>query len=47
MIIVKSILKYGIDKFSLFILEFCDRENLLSRETHFISTLNPAYNILS
>jgi group I intron endonuclease len=26
-------------------LEFCDRDVLLSRETHFISTLNPAYNI--
>lgn len=45
MIIVKAILRYGIDKFALFILEFCDRDNCLSRENHFISSLNPSYNI--
>lgn len=45
-IIGKAILKYGIENFCLVILEFCDTENLLPRETHFISTLKPAYNIL-
>jgi hypothetical protein len=45
MIIVNAILKYGINNFSLIILEFCDKENLLSRETAFISTLDPVYNI--
>jgi hypothetical protein len=45
MIIVNSILKYKMDNFVLIILEFCDRDNLLSRETQFISTLDPAYNI--
>ncbi|KEP44866.1 GIY-YIG endonuclease family protein, partial (mitochondrion) [Rhizoctonia solani 123E] len=45
-IIGKAILKYGMENFCLVILEFCDKENLLSRETHFISTSDPAYNIL-
>ncbi len=45
-IIGKAILKYKMANFSLVILEFCDKENLLSRETHYIKTYNPAYNIL-
>ena len=45
-IIGKAILKYGMANFSLVILEFCDEEILLSRETHYIATYNPAYNIL-
>jgi group I intron endonuclease len=45
-IIGKAILKYGMENFCLVILEFCDKQNLLSRETHFISTSNSAYNIL-
>lgn len=45
-IIVRSILKYGLGNFALVILEFADKDNLLSREDHFILTLNPEYNIL-
>lgn len=45
-IIGKAILKYGMENFCLVILEFCDKENLLSRETHFILTSNSDYNIL-
>ena|ERR1700753_3675154 len=45
-IIVRAILKYGIGNFALVILDFCDKEDLLSQEDHFIKTLNPEYNIL-
>jgi len=45
-IIVRSILKYGIGNFALVILDFVDKDNLLSREDNFIQTLNPEYNIL-
>ncbi|CCO27482.1 GIY-YIG endonuclease (mitochondrion) [Rhizoctonia solani AG-1 IB] len=45
-IIVRSILKYGLSNFALVILEFTDKDNLLSREDHFILTLKPEYNIL-
>nr|YP_008081986.1 GIY-YIG endonuclease family protein [Rhizoctonia solani]AGK45362.1 GIY-YIG endonuclease family protein [Rhizoctonia solani] len=45
MLIVKAINKYGIDNFSLFIVEFCDVDDLLSRETFFITTTSPDYNI--
>jgi len=45
-IIVRSILKYGIGNFALVVLEFVDKDDLLSREDHFIQTLNPEYNIL-
>ena len=45
-IIGKAILKYGMENFCLVILEFCNKEELLSRETHFISASNSAYNIL-
>jgi hypothetical protein len=45
-IIGKAILKYGMENFCLVILEFCNKEELLSRETHFITTSNSAYNIL-
>jgi len=39
-------LKYGRTKFKLEILEYCDREALLERETYYIILLNPNYNIL-
>lgn len=45
-LIVRSILKYGIGNFALVILDFVDKDDLLSREDHFIQTLNPEYNIL-
>lgn len=45
-IIVRAILKYGIGNFSLVILEFVDKDNLLSGKNHFIETFKPEYNIL-
>lgn len=45
-LIVRAILKYGIGNFALVILEFVDKDDILSREDHFIGTLNPKYNIL-
>ena len=44
--IVKAILKYGLGNFALVILEFTDKENLLSREDHYLKSLSPEYNIL-
>jgi len=32
--------------FELLILEFCEKNELLSRENHFIQLYNPTYNIL-
>ena len=46
LIIVRSILKYGLGNFALVILEFTDKDELLSREQHFLDTLEPEYNIL-
>lgn len=43
--IVKAILKYDINNFAIVILEFTNKENLSSRENHYIKTLNPAYNV--
>jgi group I intron endonuclease len=45
-IIVRAILKYGLGNFCLVILEFTNKEELLSREDHYIQTLDPQYNIL-
>lgn len=43
--ILKSILKFGLNNFSLTILEYCPKELLLARELFYINALNPAYNI--
>ena len=45
-IIYRSILKHGYSKFSLDILEYCDRDILISREQYYIDLLKPEYNIL-
>jgi group I intron endonuclease len=42
----RAILKYGFANFSLEILEFCDTEELLKREQHYLEILKPQYNIL-
>jgi group I intron endonuclease len=42
----KSLLKHGYQSFSLTILEFCDRDSLVSREKHFFEVYSPEYNIL-
>lgn len=44
--IYKALLKYGYSAFSLEILEYCDKENLLKREQFFIDELKPEYNLL-
>ena len=42
----RAILKYGYSKFSLTILEYCDKSDLTAREQYYMDTLNPVYNIL-
>lgn len=42
----RAILKYGYSKFSLTILEYCDKADLTPREQFYLDTLNPFYNIL-
>ncbi|BDC33816.1 hypothetical protein EMPS_mp03 (mitochondrion) [Entomortierella parvispora] len=37
---------YGYSKFTLEILEYCDKSSVLSREQHYLDTLNPEYNLL-
>jgi hypothetical protein len=46
MLIVKAIKKHGFANFELLILEFCEKNELLSRENHFFQLYNPTYNIL-
>jgi len=41
-----ALLKYGYTNFSLTILEICDKDSLMSRETHFFEVYTPEYNIL-
>lgn len=41
-----SLLKYGYSQFSLEILEYCDKSDLLNREQFYMDNLLPEYNIL-
>jgi len=45
-VIFKALLKRGHSKFSLEILEYCKKEDILNREQYYIDTLKPSYNIL-
>jgi len=45
-IISRALIKYGYSKFSLTILEYCDKSDLLKREQYYFDKLNPQYNIL-
>jgi len=45
--IYSSILKYGYLNFQVEILEYCTKENVISREQYYISLLKPEYNILT
>lgn len=47
MYIARAILKHGMCNFSLAILEYCDPSLCTVRESFYISSLNPEYNILS
>lgn len=41
-----SLLKYGYNKFSLDILEYCESSVLIEREQYYLDKLKPEYNIL-
>ena len=45
-IISRALIKYGYSNFSVTILEYCDKSNLLVREQYYFDKLNPQYNIL-
>lgn len=45
MLINKALLKHGHIAFTLYILEYCNVEDLLTREQYYLDTLNPPYNI--
>jgi hypothetical protein len=46
-IIHRALLKYGYSAFSLHILEYCNREDLLSREQYYMDLYKPEYNTLT
>jgi hypothetical protein len=46
MLINLAIIKHGLDKFSLYILEYCSPENVLQREQHYLDLYKPNYNTL-
>jgi len=45
--IYSAILKHGYSNFQLEILEYCTKENAISREQYYIDLLNPVYNLNS
>lgn len=46
MIINRALLKYGYSEFRLDILEYCSKEDVLTREQYYLDLLKPKYNIL-
>jgi len=46
MIVYKAILKYGYSNFRLEILEYCEPNNVVTREQYYLDILKPEYNIL-
>jgi group I intron endonuclease len=46
MVIYIALLKYGYSNFSLEILEYCEASEAVSREQHYLDSLNPDYNVL-
>jgi group I intron endonuclease len=44
-IMYRALLKYGYSKFTLEILEFCDKSSVLEKEQYYLDLLNPNYNI--
>jgi len=44
--IYSSLLKHGYNAFTLDILEYCEKEELITREQYYIDKLSPSYNIL-
>ena len=45
-IISRALIKYGYSNFSLTILEYCNKSELLNREQYYLDKLGPKYNIL-
>jgi group I intron endonuclease len=45
-IISRALIKYGYSNFSVTILEYCDKSDLIMREQYYFDKLNPEYNIL-
>jgi hypothetical protein len=45
--ICKALLKYGYSGFSLEILEYCEKNEVLGREQFYLGSFKPEYNILS
>jgi group I intron endonuclease len=45
-LICRALLKYGYSKFRLEILEYCEKEDLLKQEQHYLDLLKPEYNVL-
>lgn len=41
-----ALLKYGHSNFDLWILEYCDKKDLINREQYYLDELDPEYNIL-
>jgi len=44
--ISRALIKYGYSNFSVTILEYCEKSELLIREQYYFDKLNPQYNIL-
>lgn len=42
----KALLKYGLSNFTLEILEYCDKHNVLEREQYYMDLVKPQYNIV-
>lgn len=45
-IICYALVKYNYNNFSLSILEYCDKDKVITREQYYLDLLNPSYNIL-
>jgi group I intron endonuclease len=45
-IISRALIKYGYSNFSVTILEYCDKSDLIIKEQYYFNKLNPQYNIL-
>ena len=45
-IISRALIKYGYSNFSITILEYCNKSELLNREQYYLDKLGPKYNIL-
>lgn len=44
-IMYRALLKYGYSKFTLEILEYCDKSSVIEKEQYYLDLLNPNYNI--